>query len=215
MNKLIDHTILKPDATAAEVQKICQEALELKTATVCVNTRWLPLVTKALEGSDVLPIAVVGFPLGACMTAAKVFETELAIKYGAQEIDMVIDVGALKDGDHQHVEEDIQAVVEAAGRVPVKVILETCLLTDEQKRRACQLCKAAGAAFVKTSTGFAKSGATIEDIKLMRAEVGPHMGVKASGGIRSHKDAQAMVDAGASRIGASASVAIMEEANRA
>ncbi|ORY78125.1 deoxyribose-phosphate aldolase [Protomyces lactucae-debilis] len=213
MNRLIDHTILKPDATKAEVEKICDEALALETATVCVNTRWLPLVSKKLANSNVLPIAVVGFPLGACLTEAKVFETKLAIQQGAKEIDMVIDVGALKDGEVEHVEKDIHAVVQAAGNIPVKVILETCLLTDEQKRTACKLCKKAGAAFVKTSTGFSKSGATVADTKLMREEVGKEMGVKASGGIRTFKDAQAMVDAGASRIGASASVAIMAEAN--
>jgi deoxyribose-phosphate aldolase len=209
---LIDHTILKPEATRDEVVKVCREARRYSFASVCVNPYWLPLVKRELAGSPVLVCTVVGFPLGATSTEAKVCETENAIRAGAQEIDMVINVGALRSGDTEAVRKDIAAVVDAAhlGRAIVKVILETALLDDAQKTLACQICKAAGADFVKTSTGFSKSGATAHDIALMRAAVGPTMGVKASGGIRTLQDLQAMTAAGASRIGASASVKIVE-----
>ena len=209
---LIDHTILKPEATQDEVIKVCREARQYNFASVCVNPYWVPLVKRELTGSPVLVCTVVGFPLGATSTEAKVCETENAIRAGAQEIDMVINVGALRSGDTETVRKDIAAVVDAAhrGRAIVKVILETALLDDAQKTLACQICRAAGADFVKNSTGFSKAGATAHDIALMRAAVGPTMGVKASGGIRTLQDLQAMTAAGASRIGASASVKIVE-----
>ena len=209
---LIDHTILKAEATRQDVLKVCAEALQYKFASVCVNPYWVPLVKRELTGSPVLVCTVVGFPLGATSTEAKVCETENAIRAGAQEIDMVINIGALRSGDTETARKDVAAVVEAAhrGRAIVKVILETALLDDAQKTLACQICKAADADFVKTSTGFSQSGATAHDIALMRAAVGPKMGVKASGGIRTLQDLQAMTAAGASRIGASASVKIVE-----
>ena len=211
--RFIDHTLLKPEATDSEIEAVCAEALRLNCATVCVNSKFIPLVSRLLKGSETLPIAVVGFPLGACATEAKVFETQWAIQQGAREIDMVIALGDLLAGRDADAEKDIRAVVQAAGpNVPVKVILETCLLNDEQKRRACRLSVAAGAAFVKTSTGFSKGGATVGDIQLMRETVGADIGVKASGGIRTREQAVAMVEAGASRIGASASAAILEGA---
>jgi len=209
--RFIDHTLLKPEATETEIQATCAEARHLNCATVCVNSKFIPLASRLLADSGTLPIAVVGFPLGACATEAKVFETEWAVRHGAREIDMVIALGDLLAGRDANVEKDIRAVVRAAGPgVPVKVILETCLLNDEQKRRACRLSVAAGAAFVKTSTGFSKGGATADDIRLMRETVGPDIGVKASGGIRTREQALAMIEAGASRIGASASAAILE-----
>ena len=209
---LIDHTILKADATREDVVKVCREARQYTFASVCVNPYWVPLVRSELAGTPVKVCTVVGFPLGATSTEAKVCETLAAIRNGAQEIDMVINVGALRSGDTEAVRSDIQAVVKAAhgGRAIVKVILETALLNDEQKTLASQLCKQAGADFVKTSTGFSTSGATAHDIALMRAAVGPGMGVKASGGIRTLQDVQAMTAAGATRIGASASVKIVE-----
>jgi deoxyribose-phosphate aldolase len=209
---LIDHTILKPDATRTDVVKVCREARQYGFASVCVNPHWVPLVTAELAGSLVKVCTVVGFPLGATSTEAKVCETQVATRAGAQEIDMVINVGALKSGEHDTVRNDIAAVARAshAGGAILKVILETALLDDEQKRIACQLSKAAGADFVKTSTGFAASGATAHDIALMRAAVGPSMGVKASGGIRTLEDLRTMAAAGATRIGASASVKIVE-----
>jgi len=209
---LIDHTILKPDATRADVIKVCKEARQYSFASVCVNPYWVPLVKAELSGSPVLVCTVVGFPLGATSTEAKVCETQAAVRAGAQEIDMVINVGALRSGDHDAVRNDIAAVARAAhaGGAILKVILETALLDDPQKRVACQLSKAAGADFVKTSTGFAASGATAHDIALMRAAVGPEMGVKASGGIRTLEDLRTMAAAGATRIGASASVKIVE-----
>ncbi len=211
----IDHTLLKADATQDEITRLCQEAREHRFATVCVNSCRVGLAAQLLEGSGVKPIAVVGFPLGAALTSAKVFETREAIAAGAREIDMVINLGALKDGEDRFVLEDIRQVVEAASPYPVKVILETCLLTRDQKIRACELSKRAGAAFVKTSTGFSTGGATAEDIALMRAIVGPEMGVKASGGIRTFDDAKRMIDAGANRLGASASVTIVMGAQSA
>ncbi len=207
--RLIDHTLLKPDATRAELVKLCEEARTHRFASVCINTTWVTLAVELLKGSGVMTICVVGFPLGAATSRAKAAETREAIQNGAAEIDMVINLGLLKGGDHDAVYDDIHAVVEAAQGRPVKVILETHLLTREQKIAACALSKAAGAAFVKTSTGFSGGGATAEDIALMRAVVGPDMGVKASGGVRTADDARKMVAAGANRLGASASVAIV------
>jgi deoxyribose-phosphate aldolase len=211
---LIDHTILKPEATRADVVKICREARQYNFASVCVNPYWVPLVKAELAGSPVKVCTVVGFPLGATSTEAKVAETAAALRAGAQEIDMVINVGALRSGDHEAVKLDIQQVVRVsheAGAI-VKVILETALLDDNQKAVACTLCKLAGADFVKTSTGFGPSGATAHDVALMREVVGPGIGVKASGGIRTLADLRTMTAAGATRIGASASVKIVEAA---
>jgi deoxyribose-phosphate aldolase len=207
--RLIDHTLLKPTATRAQIVKVCEEARQHSFASVCVNSNWIGLAARILEGSRAMPICVVGFPLGAMSTRAKALETREAISDGAQEIDMVIDIGALKGGEHSRVFDDIRAVVVAAQGRPVKVILETAMLTREEKIVGCTLSKAAGAAFVKTSTGFGGGGATAEDVALMRAVVGPEIGVKASGGVRSAEDVQKMVAAGATRVGASASVAIV------
>ena len=212
---MIDHTLLKPEAPEAEILTLCQEARANGFFSVCVNPANVALAARELAGSPVKVCTVVGFPLGATTSAVKAFETRDAIAHGAQEIDMVINVGALKSGLMDQVEADILAVVEAAGDVPVKVILETALLTDDEKVAACQASKAAGAAFVKTSTGFSKGGATVEDIRLMRRTVGPEMGVKASGGVRDRETAIAMADAGATRLGASASVAIVTGAEAA
>ncbi len=211
---LIDHTILKPEATRADVVKVCREARQYNFASVCVNPYWVPLVKAELAGSPVKVCTVVGFPLGATSTEAKVAETAVAVRAGAQEIDMVINIGARRSGDQEVVKTDIREVVRvshAAGAI-VKVILETALLDDHQKVTACTLAKAAGADFVKTSTGFAKTGATAHDVALMRGVVGPGMGVKAAGGIRTLADFQAMTAAGATRIGASASIKIVEAA---
>lgn len=210
---LIDHTILKPETTEADVRRICAEAKQHQFASVCVNPYWVPLVAQQLQGSTVKVCSVVGFPLGANSTVMKVAETAQAVKDGASEIDMVVNVGELRAGNLEAVEKDIKAVVDAAhaGGAIVKVILETCLLDDAQKTAACKISMAAGAEFVKTSTGFNSAGATAHDIALMRAAVGPTAGVKASGGIRTLADLKAMVDAGATRIGASASVKIVEE----
>lgn len=210
---LIDHTLLRPDATREEILKLCREAKQYNFASVCTNAFWVPLVASELKGTPVKVCTVVGFPLGATTTASKVAETEEAIRAGATEIDMVLNIGALRSGDHDTVKLDIQAVTQACHKYGaiVKVILENALLDDNQKVMACSLCKLAGADFVKTSTGFAKSGATAHDIALMRAVVGPEMGVKASGGIRTLSDLQTMAAAGASRIGASASVKIVQE----
>jgi deoxyribose-phosphate aldolase len=209
--RMIDHTLLKPEATPGEVQKLCEEARKFSFASVCINSGYVPLCSRLLRGSPVRVCTVIGFPLGATSTATKAFETEQAIRDGAQEVDMVINVGMLKAGDTQYVERDIAAVVNAARRQKVltKVIIETALLTDEEKVKACVLAKKVGADFVKTSTGFAKGGATAGDIALMRRVVGSAMGVKASGGVRSREDALAMVASGADRIGASASVRIV------
>ena len=211
---LIDHTILKPEATRADILKICGEARQYAFASVCVNAYWVPVVSAELAGSPVKVCTVVGFPLGATSTEAKVAETAAAVRAGAQEVDMVINVGALRSGDHEAVKLDIQAVVKVAHEAGaiVKVILETALLDDNQKAVACTLAKLAGADFVKTSTGFGPSGATAHDIALMREVVGPGIGVKASGGIRTLSDLKAMTAAGATRIGASASVKIVEAA---
>ncbi|MGZ6311691.1 MAG: deoxyribose-phosphate aldolase [Bdellovibrionota bacterium] len=205
----IDHTLLKPDATREEIQRVCEEARKYHFATVCVNSAYAGMVAELLRGSVTKAIAVVGFPLGAGSTASKAFEAREAIRAGAQEIDMVINVGALKSRDYALVLEDIRQVVDASKPYGVKVILETSSLNEDQKIIGCALSKAAGAAFVKTSTGFGSGGATTEDIALMRRVVGPEIGVKASGGIRNYEDAAKMIAAGASRIGASASVAIV------
>ena len=205
----IDHTLLKPDATREDVIKLCDEARKWSFATVCLNSSHIALAARLLAGCPTRPIAVVGFPLGAGTTSAKVFETREAVRAGAAEIDMVINQGALKSKDYVLVEHDIAAVVEAARPAKVKVILETGGLTRDEKIIGCALSKAAGAAFVKTSTGFGPGGATAEDIALMRSIVGDDIGVKASGGVRTTQDAQRMIEAGANRIGASASVAIV------
>jgi deoxyribose-phosphate aldolase len=211
---LIDHTLLKPEATASDVRKLCAEARQFQFASVCVNSYWVPTVAAELKGSGVKVCAVVGFPLGATSTASKVAETQDAIRAGATEIDMVENVGELRAGHLEAVEADIRAVVDAAhaGKAIVKVILETVLLTREQKVAACMTAKVAGADFVKTSTGFNTGGATVEDVALMREAVGDEMGVKASGGIRTLEDFNRMVAAGANRVGASASVAIVQAA---
>jgi deoxyribose-phosphate aldolase len=212
---LIDHTILKPEATRADIQKLCGEARQYGFASVCVNPYWVGLVRAELSGSAVKVCTVAGFPLGATSTEAKVAETSAALRAGAQEIDMVLNVGALRSGDQEAVKLDIAAVVKVgheAGAI-VKVILETALLDDNQKAVACTLAKLAGADFVKTSTGFGPGGATAHDVALMRQVVGPEMGVKASGGIRTWQDFQAMTAAGATRIGASASVKIVASAS--
>ena len=207
--KMIDHTILKADATEAAVRKLCAEAREYEFASVCVNSCHAQLVAEQLAGSDVLTCVVVGFPLGAMSTAGKVAETQVAVQEGAQEIDMVINVGAIKDGRWDFVTADIAAVVEAAKPAIVKVILETCLLTDEEKVKACQASVAAKAAFVKTSTGFSTGGATLADVALMKKTVAGQALVKASGGIRTTADAVAMAEAGADRIGTSNGIAIV------
>ena len=209
MASMIDHTLLKPDATQADLQKVCDEAREYHFATVCVNSSNIPFVARQLKGSGVKAIAVVGFPLGAATSQAKAFEAKEAIRSGAEEIDMVINLGALKSKDYKTVYEDIKQVVDVSKPYAVKVILETSTLTNDEKVASCVLSKTAGAAFVKTSTGFASGGATVEDIELMRRIVGDDMSVKASGGIRTKEDAEAMIKAGANRVGASASVAIV------
>ncbi|HLK19371.1 MAG TPA: deoxyribose-phosphate aldolase [Bryobacteraceae bacterium] len=208
---IIDHTLLRPDATRDDIVKLCREARQYSFASVCINPFWVPLAAAELSGSQVKVCTVVGFPLGATSTQAKVAETAEALRAGAQEIDMVQNIGALRSGDHEAVQRDIAAVVEIAHRAGaiVKVILETALLDDNQKTIASQLAKNAHADFVKTSTGFGPSGATVQDVMLMRAAVGPAMGVKASGGIRTLEDVKKMVAAGATRIGASAGIKIV------
>jgi deoxyribose-phosphate aldolase len=209
MAKLIDHTLLKPEATRDEVVKLCEEARKHRFASVCVNTTWVPLCKAMLAGTDVMVCAVVGFPLGAMSPQAKTYEAREAVRQGAKEIDMVINIGALKSRDYETVFEDICRVVKSAAPAGVKVILETSALDTEQKIIGCALSKLAGAAFVKTSTGFGKGGATVEDLQLMRRIVGNDIGVKASGGVRTAEDVLKMAQAGANRIGASASVAIV------
>ncbi len=210
----IDHTLLKPDATQDQIAQLCFEARKHGFASVCVNPAQVKLCADLLKGSGIPVCTVIGFPLGANSTDVKVFEAQQAIREGASELDMVINVGALKSRDYELVERDIASLARAchAGNAILKVIIEAALLTDEEKVAACQLAKVAGADFVKTSTGFGPGGATAEDVALMRRVVGPSMGVKAAGGIRSHADAQKMIAAGASRIGASASVKILQEA---
>jgi deoxyribose-phosphate aldolase len=209
LGKLIDHTLLKPEATRDEVVKLCDEARKYRFASVCVNTTWVPLCKSLLSGTDVMVCAVVGFPLGAMTPNAKAYEAREAVRQGAREIDMVINIGALKSRDYETVFEDICKVVKGSAPAGVKVILETSSLTQEEKIIAISLSKLAGAAFVKTSTGFAKGGATVEDVALMRQLVGNELGVKASGGVRTAEDVVKMAQAGANRIGASASVAIV------
>lgn len=206
----LDHTLLKADATAADIERVCAEAKVYQTASVCVNSCWTSLVAEQLKGSGVKTCVVVGFPLGAMDSIAKAAEAKAAVLCGAEEIDMVMNVGFVKGNDWEAAERDIAAVVGAAEPAIVKVILETCLLNDEEKQRACEIAKRAGAAFVKTSTGFSTGGATTDDIALMRHAVGPDMGVKASGGVRTCEQAEAMIEAGATRIGCSSSKAILE-----
>ena len=210
LNKYIDHTLLKPDASQEQIETLIEEAKKYDFASVCVNPTWVNFAAQALKATDVKVCTVIGFPLGANTPELKAFETSDAIQNGANEIDMVINIGALKSRNFDLVEKDIRAVVEAAKGTLVKVIIETCLLTDDEKVRACQIAQKAGADFVKTSTGFSTGGATVEDVALMRKTVGPDMGVKASGGARSYEDALAFIKAGATRIGASSGVAIME-----
>jgi deoxyribose-phosphate aldolase len=205
----IDHTLLKPDASAEAVRQLCSEAREHGFASVCVNSCRVALAAAELEGSSVAVCAVVGFPLGAMDSHAKAFEAKRAVEAGAREIDMVLNIGALKDEAYDLVEEDIRKVKQECGSLVLKVILETCLLSKEEIVRACEMARRAGADYVKTSTGFSKGGATLEDVALMRRTVGSAMGVKASGGVRSREDALAMIEAGASRIGASSGVAIL------
>ncbi|OXM16172.1 deoxyribose-phosphate aldolase [Paenibacillus herberti] len=208
---MIDHTLLRADATITEMARLVEEAKTYEFASVCVNPTWVPYAAAELNGSKVKVCTVIGFPLGASTSRTKAFETSDAIAGGATEIDMVINIGALKDGRDDEVESDIRAVVEAAaGKAIVKVIIESCLLSDDEKVRACERAVRAGADFVKTSTGFSTGGATVEDIALMRRTVGPDIGVKASGGVRSLEDMQRMIAAGATRIGASSGVKIME-----
>lgn len=209
--KYIDHTLLKPEATRQDIKRVCDEAKKYNTASVCVNPSWIGYVAEQLKGTTVNPCVVIGFPLGATMPAVKAAEAASCIAAGAKEVDMVMNIGAAKSGEWDLVLKDIEAVVGASrGTALVKVIIECCLLTDEEKVKACQVSKLAGADFVKTSTGFSTGGATVEDIRLMRATVGPNMGVKASGGVRTKADAEAMIAAGASRIGASSSKGIVE-----
>lgn len=212
LNKYIDHTILKPETNQEQVKKIIEEAKEYDFASVCVNPTWVKYASQELRETNVKVCTVIGFPLGATTPAVKAFETKDAISNGADEIDMVINIGALKTGNYDLVLEDIKAVVEASGDQLVKVIIETCLLTEEEKIKACLLSKEAGADYVKTSTGFSTGGATVADVALMRKTVGSDMGVKASGGARSYEDAIAFIEAGATRIGASSGVAIMNGA---
>ena len=209
--QMIDHTMLKADASRETIVRYCKEAREHKFASVCVNSAFVPLVAKELEGSGVKTCCVVGFPLGAMLTTAKAFEAAEAVKAGAQEIDMVINISALKDKDYSFVEDDIRAVVEASGDALVKVIIETCLLTDEEKVKACELSVKAGAAFVKTSTGFSTGGATAADVALMKKTVDGKALVKASGGIRTPEDAKALIEAGADRIGAGNGIPLIQE----
>ena len=209
LNRMIDHTLLKANATRAQIEKLCDEALEYNFASVCVNTCWVPLAHEKLAGSEVNTCCVVGFPLGAMLTEAKAAETRLAVEAGADEVDMVINIGWLLDGEYDAVRDDIAAVVKAADGKCVKVIIEACLLTDEQKVKACELSVEAGATFVKKSTGFSTGGATVADVALMRKTVGDRCLVKAAGGIHTADEARAMVEAGADRLGCSAGIQIM------
>lgn len=211
LEKYIDHTILKADATLDKVKKVCKEAKDYNFASVCVNPYYASFVSKELEGTDVKTCVVIGFPLGANTKEVKAFEADQAVKDGANEVDMVINIGALKDKRYDAVKEDIEAVVKAVNkRGIVKTIIETCLLTDEEKVKACRIAKEAGADFVKTSTGFSTAGANAEDVALMRKTVGDDMGVKAAGGIRDYNKAMEMIKAGASRIGTSSGISIIE-----
>lgn len=215
ISKYIDHTILKPDATLEQVKKVCSEAKEYNFASVCINPYYAKLVSSELRGTDVKTCVVIGFPLGANTKEVKAFEATNAVANGAQEVDMVINIAALKDKQYDVVENDIKAVVDSVmGKALVKVIIECCLLTKEEMVIACKLSLKAGTNFVKTSTGFSTSGAKAEDVKLMRETVGKNIGVKAAGGIRDYKTTMEMINAGASRIGASAGINIVKEANK-
>ncbi len=215
INKYIDHTLLKADATKEQITKLCNEAKQYDFASVCVNTCYVPLCKELLKGTDVKVCCVVGFPLGAMDSKSKAFETATAVENGAEEIDMVINIGAAKEGNFEYVEKDISEVVKAAKGNTVKVIIETCLLTDEEKVKACKAAMNAKATFVKTSTGFSTNGATTEDVALMKKTVGNNCLVKAAGGIRSYEDALKMIEAGADRLGCSAGIKIIEGYNEA
>lgn len=215
INRMIDHTLLKPEATREQIKKICDEALEYNFKSVCVNPYWVNFASEILKGSEVYVCTVIGFPLGANTSLLKSFETEEAVKNGASEIDMVLNVGLLKSKEYDLVEEDIKAVVKSAKGKLVKVILETCLLSDEEIIKACELSMEAGVDFVKTSTGFNSEGATTHAVKIMRETVGDKLGVKASGGIRDLKKSMDMIDSGASRLGVSAGIDIIKEYNNA
>ena len=212
LNKYIDHTLLKADATKEQITKLCNEAKEYDFASVCVNTSYVPLCKELLKDSDVNVCCVVGFPLGAMDIVSKAFEAKTAVTNGAKEVDMVINIGKLKDKDYDYVTNDIKEVVLASKPAIVKVIIETCLLTDEEKVEACKCAMKANAEFVKTSTGFSTNGATVEDVALMKKTVGDTCKVKAAGGIRSYEDAMKMIEAGADRLGCSAGIKIMEGA---
>lgn len=207
--KYIDHTLLKPNATKEDIVKLCKEAIEHKFKGVCVNSFYIPLIAELLEGEEPIPISVVGFPFGATLSSSKAFEAKEAVSAGAEEIDMVINIGALKEKQYNLVYDDICAVVSECKPCPVKVIIETCFLEKDEKIIACALAKVAGASFIKTSTGFGEGGAKIEDIALIRSIVGDNMQIKASGGIRTYQDALKMIEAGAKRIGSSNSVNIV------
>ncbi|GMQ63704.1 deoxyribose-phosphate aldolase [Vallitalea maricola] len=212
LSKYIDHTILKPDACEEDVKRICDEAKKYNFASVCINPSYVKYVAESLKETDVMTCTVIGFPLGATPKEVKAFETVNAIENGADEVDMVINIGYLKSKKYKEVEEDIEAVVNAAkGKAHVKVIIETCLLTDDEKVKACELSVKAGADFVKTSTGFSTGGATLEDVRLMKETVGDKAKVKASGGVRDYETAVAMIEAGADRIGTSSGVAFVSE----
>lgn len=210
-SKYIDHTLLKPEAQKAAIEKLCREAKEYDFASVCVNPCWIDVAKKELAGSDVNVCVVIGFPLGAMTTEAKVFEASDAVKKGADEVDMVLNVGKLKDGDDAYVTDEIRKIKEAVGAHVLKVIIEACLLTDEEKVRACRDAMAAGADFVKTSTGFSAGGATVHDVKLMKETVGDKLKVKAAGGVRTPEEFQAMIDSGAERIGTSHGCELVSE----
>jgi deoxyribose-phosphate aldolase len=213
MAQYIDHTLLKPEANRAALDKLCEEAILHGFKTACVNSGWVAYVAEKLKGTNIAVCSVIGFPLGAMCFSAKAFEARQAVEDGAQELDMVLNIGAMKSGDLKAVEQDIQAVrFEANSPIILKVIIETCLLTDDEKARACEIAQYAGADFVKTSTGFSTGGATVKDVILMRQAVGPRMGLKASGGIKDFETAAAMIAAGATRIGAGAGVAIVRGA---
>ncbi|MEY0302906.1 deoxyribose-phosphate aldolase [Providencia manganoxydans] len=211
--QFIDHTLLAANATVNDIKQLCAEAAEYHFASVCVNTGYVPLASKCLKNSDVMVCCVVGFPLGACLTEAKAFEAAEAVRRGANEVDMVINVGMLKSGDLEFVRQDIATVLAACGNATLKVILETCLLTDEEIIQVCEICRTLNVGFVKTSTGFSTMGATEHHVALMRKVVGEEIGVKASGGVRDRETAEKMIKAGANRVGASASVAIVSGEN--
>lgn len=213
MNKLIDHTLLKADSTLSQIKKLCEEARTYDFASVCVNSTWVKTCAEELKGTDVKVCTVIGFPLGAATSAVKAFETKDALANGAEEFDMVLNIGALKDQNYELVERDIRSVVEAAEGHCVKVILETCLLSHDEIIKACKCCVNAEATFVKTSTGFSTAGATIENVKLMKESVHGACKVKAAGGVRCYEDLQAMVEAGADRIGTSAGVKLLQKEN--